>query len=106
MTTLTPGTAGSIKDLVDYSDHSIVSRVLAKSEGGNVTLFAFDRGEALSEHTTRFDATALILDGTSSWTIGGAEYSASTGEVVFLPANVPHAVEAAARFKMLLVMLK
>jgi len=103
---LTPGTLGSITDLIEYGDSAIVSRVLMKTDGGNITLFAFDSGEELSEHTTRYDAMALILDGTATWEVGGSEHSASSGEVVFLPADVPHAVKAYSRFKMLLLMLK
>ena len=77
-----------------------------RSAGGNVTLFAFDKGESLTEHTTPFDALALTLDGALSLTIGGNRVEAAAGTIVRLPANVPHAVDAPVAARMLLVMLK
>lgn len=96
----------SLHALITPTDHGIASRVLARSAGGNVTLFAFDAGQGLTEHTTAFDALALVLDGALTLTIGGKAVEAATGTVVRLPANVPHAVDATVAARMLLVMLR
>jgi quercetin dioxygenase-like cupin family protein len=103
-----PGTAGPFKpaDVVAYQSGSIVSKVLVKAKGGNVTLFAFDVGEELSEHTAPFDALASILDGEAEITIGGQPHVVRAGETIIMPANVPHALRANARFKMMLVMIR
>jgi quercetin dioxygenase-like cupin family protein len=92
--------------VLDYQPGSIVSRVILKSGGGNVTVFAFDAGEGLSEHTTPFDALVTILDGTGTVTIAGNEQTLTAGQSILFPADVPHAVRADERFKMLLVMVK
>src|SRR6185503_18002990 len=92
-------------ELLKYQDSSIVSRVLLKNNGGSVTLFAFDQGEGLSEHTTPFEALVFVVDGEAQVEIAGRVYSVRSGETITLPANVPHAVRAAARFKMLLTMI-
>jgi quercetin dioxygenase-like cupin family protein len=104
--TIPPGEALSLADLITKTDHGIASRVIARSSGGNVTLFAFDAGEGLTEHTTPFDALVLVVDGMLTLTIGGRPVTAVPGTVVRMPANVPHAVDAAAPAKMLLVMLR
>jgi quercetin dioxygenase-like cupin family protein len=96
----------SLVTLLDYPDHGIASRVLAKTSGGNVTIFAFDTGQGLSEHTAPFDALVFVLEGRLSLTIGGASVMAWPGTVVRMPANVPHALEASERTKMLLVLLR
>ena len=93
-------------DLVEYQDDAVVSRVLAKGSSGTVTAFAFDAGQALSEHETPFDALLYLFDGTASISIRGASHRLSSGQVIRLPAHVSHAVEAVERFKMLLVMLR
>ncbi len=93
-------------DLVEPTDRGIASRVLAKNGGGNVTLFAFDAGEGLSEHTAPFDALALVLDGAMTLTIGGVAVAADAGTIVRMPAGVPHAVDARAASRMLLIMLR
>ena len=93
-------------ELLQYQDGSIVSRVLLKNKGGTVTLFAFDRGEGLSEHTAPFEAFVFVVDGEAEAEIAGKVYSVRQGETITLPANIPHAVRAAARFKMLLTMLR
>ena len=98
--------AVALTNLVDYADGSIVSRTLLSNEAGTLTLFAFDAGQALSEHTVPFDAVAQIVDGQAKLTVGGKVLSAREGELVLMPANLPHAVEATQRFKMLLTMLK
>ncbi len=95
-----------LADLITPTDRGIASRVLAKTGGGNVTLFAFDQGEGLSEHTAPFDALVLVLEGLLSLTIGGKTVTASPGTIVRMPANVPHAVDATAPARMLLVMLR
>jgi Uncharacterized conserved protein, contains double-stranded beta-helix domain len=95
-----------VTDLLQYQDGSIVSRVLLKNKGGTVTLFAFDQGEGLSEHTAPFEALVLVIDGEAEVEIAGKPYSVGTGETITLPANIPHAVRAATRFKMLLTMIR
>src|SRR5512141_2720866 len=89
-------------DLLQYQDGSVVSRVLLKNKGGTVTLFAFDTGEGLSEHTAPFDALVVALDGRAHIEIAGKGFEVSEGETITLPANQPHAVKALGRFKMLL----
>ena len=92
---------------VAYADGSIVSKTLMDKQTGTLTLFAFDKGQGLSEHTSPYDATVLVLDGIATLTIGGKTIKASSGEMVIMPANVPHNVQAADdRFKMLLIMIR
>jgi quercetin dioxygenase-like cupin family protein len=100
------GEAVDLKALVEYADGAVVSRTLVENDSGSLTLFAFDAGQRLSEHTAPFDAFVHIVDGEAELTIGGQAVSASEGQVVLMPANVPHAVEARRRFKMLLHMLR
>ena len=97
---------GPIADLVAYQDGAIVSRVILKKGAGSVTLFAFDRGQELSEHTTPFDALVQVLDGTAELTVGGASHRLDAGEALVMPGGVPHAVRAPDRFKMLLTMIR
>jgi len=101
-----PSQALVLAELIAMPDHGIASRVLSKTNGGNVTLFAFDAGEGLSEHTAPFDALVLVIDGSLKLTIGGVHVDASPGTIVRLPARVPHAVDAAAASRMLLIMLR
>jgi len=91
---------------VDYADDSIVSKILLKKDIGNITLFSFDSGQGLSEHTAPFDAVVQILDGQADITIGGETHQVKAGEMLIMPAHVPHALHAAVRFKMLLVMIR
>ena len=91
---------------VSYADGSIVSKTLLDKKTGTLTLFAFAAGQGLSEHTSPYDATVCILEGTAKLTIGGREVSAATGEMVIMPANIPHDVQAEERFKMLLIMIR
>jgi quercetin dioxygenase-like cupin family protein len=93
-------------ELLQYQDGSIVSRVLLKNKGGTVTLFAFAQDEGLSEHTAPFEALVLVVDGEAEVEIAGEVYSVGSGETITLPANIPHAVRAATRFKMLLTMIR
>jgi len=95
-----------LSGLVEYAEASTVSRIIAKNSAGNVTLFAFDGGQSLSEHSTPFDALVQVIDGEVELTIGGETVIARVGDVVLMPANVPHAVTAVQRFKMLLTMLR
>jgi quercetin dioxygenase-like cupin family protein len=95
-----------LPDMVGYQEGAIVSRQITKSEAGNVTLFAFDAGQQLSEHTTAFDALVQILDGEAEIRIAGRPHPLKAGEAIVMPANVPHAVRASARFKMLLTMIR
>lgn len=104
--TLDPSTPVHLGAMVDYAEASIVSRILAKNSAGNVTLFSFDQGQSLSEHSTPFDALVQVIEGKVELVIGGKPLTAKAGEVVLMPANIPHAVNAAERFKMLLIMLK
>ena len=101
-----PAEALRLTDLITTTERGIASRVLAKTGGGNVTLFAFDAGEGLSEHTAPFGALVLVLDGSLDLTIGGAHVTAAPGETVRLPASVPHAVDARQAARMLLIMLR
>ena len=96
----------ALAEMVNYQDGSIVSRTLAKRSGGTVTLFAFDKGQSLSEHTAPFDALVQVLDGEAELVIGGKSVHAVAGQTVLMPASIPHAVNAPARFKMLLVMIR
>ena len=103
---LPPAEALSMDALIAHTPAGIASRVIARSAGGNVTLFAFDAGQELSEHTAPFDALVLVQHGTFDLTIGGKPIQATAGMVVRLPAHVPHAVAAAGQARMLLIMLK
>lgn len=95
-----------LSDSVEYSANSVVSKTIVKKSTGNITLFAFDQGEGLSEHTTPFDALVLILDGKAEITIGGNPTVVQEGQSIILPANIPHALKAIEKFKMMLTMIK
>jgi quercetin dioxygenase-like cupin family protein len=103
---LPPGEPMALVDSVQYAPGSIVSRTLLKTDTGTVTLFAFDEGQGLSEHTAPFNALVQVLDGTATLMIGGQTVITRTGELVLMPANVPHAVQSAGRLKMLLTMFR
>jgi quercetin dioxygenase-like cupin family protein len=100
------GKALDIKTLVDYSEDSIVSKTLIDTKAGTITLFAFDLGQGLSEHTAPYDAIVQIIDGDAEITMGGNAIRASAGNMVVMPANIPHALKAIKRFKMLLTMIR
>lgn len=91
---------------ITYTDHGIASRILSKTAGGNLTLFAFDAGQELSEHTSPFEAFVMVIEGALVLTIGGTPVTATPGGVVRMPANVPHGLHAPERAKMLLTMLR
>ncbi|MEW5745601.1 MAG: cupin domain-containing protein [Nitrospirota bacterium] len=95
-----------LADAISYQDHSVVSKQLLKKDTGTVTLFAFDEGEGLSEHTAPFDAMVHVLDGEAEITIAKKPYRLKSGEMIVMPANQPHALKAVQRFKMLLVMIR
>lgn len=93
-------------ELVSYQDGSVVSRQITKADAGNVTLFAFDKDQELSEHTAPFDALVHVLDGEVEIKISGKAFHLKIGEAIIMPANEPHAVRALTRFKMLLTMIR
>ena len=102
-----PGAAPvSPMTLAAYQAGAVVSRILLKRSGGTVTLFAFEEGQSLSEHTAPFDAIAHVLEGEALITIAGVPLTVPAGEIVLMPANQPHAVEGRTRFKMLLTMIR
>ena len=94
-----------LNDLVSYQEGSVVSRQITKAESGNVTLFAFDAGQELSEHTAPFDALVQLLDGEAEISISGQSFSLKIGDAIVIPANQPHTVRGMKRFKMLLTMI-
>lgn len=102
----TIGKVFNLEKFIDYAQGSVVSKTLIKKNIGNITLFAFDSGQGLSEHTAPFDAVVYILDGEAEITIGGKPQSASVGEMLIMPANISHALHAKTPFKMLLVMIR
>jgi quercetin dioxygenase-like cupin family protein len=95
-----------LAELIGYQDGSVVSRQILGAKGGTVTLFAFDKGEGLSEHTAPFDALVYILDGEAEVVISGKALNLKQGEVVIMPANQPHSLRATQAFKMMLVMVR
>lgn len=101
-----PKTPFVLAERIDYSKGSIVSQQLTYNPAGNITLFAFDEGQQLSEHTAPFDAVVEILDGEAEIHVGGQPFTVHTGEMLIMPANVPHALYAEKPFKMLLTMIK
>lgn len=98
--------AVKLPDLLDYQEGAIVSRQILKENAGTVTVFAFDKGQGLSEHTAPFDALVYLLDGEAEITISGKPHYVKEGDMIIMPANKPHALRAKERFKMLLVMIK
>jgi len=100
------GKGERLAELVEYAADSIVSKTILDKPVGTITLFAFDKGQRLSEHTAPYDAVVQVIDGRAKLTIGGKEVSISGGEIIIMPGNVPHAVRAEERFKMLLTMIR
>ncbi|KXK49652.1 MAG: Cupin domain protein [Chlorobi bacterium OLB5] len=96
----------SLNSLLEFQQGAVVSRVLLKKKSGNITLFAFDEGEGLSEHTAPFDAYVQVLEGDAEIMISGNPYLLSAGEAIVMPAGEPHSLKAVTAFKMLLVMIK
>ena len=95
-----------LADLVEYQEGSVVSRTLIDKKAGTVTLFAFDEGQGLSEHTAPYDALVYLVDGEAEVTISGRVYRLKKGEMIIMPANQPHALRAVKRFKMVLTMVR
>ena len=96
----------NLKQMLQYQENSVVSRMLVKNPAGNVTLFAFDGDEGLSEHTAPFDALVIGVEGEAEIPIGGVKHTVREGDSLLMPANVPHAVHPQGGFKMLLVMIR
>ena len=101
-----PAEALLLHSLITPTEQGIASRILAKTAGGNLTLFAFDKGQGLTEHTSPFDALVLVLEGSLTLTIGGSPVGATPGTLVRMPAGIPHALEAPDACRMLLIMLR
>lgn len=100
------GNARSLNGLVDYAANSIVSKTILDKPVGTITLFAFDKNQRLSEHTAPYHAVVQIVDGKGVFTIGGEDTEATVGQLLIMPAGIPHAVVAAEKFKMLLTMIR
>ena len=98
--------AQELSSLVEYSSDSIVSKTILDKPAGTITLFAFDAGQRLSEHTAPYDAVVQVVDGTGQITIAGKAINVTNGQIIIMPANVPHSVTANERFKMLLIMIR
>jgi quercetin dioxygenase-like cupin family protein len=96
----------SFNESIEYSDGGIVSKTVLKKQTGNISLFSFAKGEALSEHTAPFDAVIQVVDGKGEIVIGGTSYIVNTGETIIMPANISHAVKAIENFKMVLTMIR
>ena len=96
----------NLEQCVDYVSESIVSKTALKKDTGNISVFSFDKGQQLSEHTAPFDATVIILDGKADIIINKQKKLLQKGEMIIMPANIPHAVEATEKFKMMLIMIK
>jgi quercetin dioxygenase-like cupin family protein len=105
-TNIPVGLVLALPGLVEYGEGAVVSRTLIASEAGTVTVFAFDAGQGLSEHTAPFDALVEVIEGEGDFVIGGTPARVGRGQIILMPANVPHAVHAENRFKMLLTMLR
>jgi quercetin dioxygenase-like cupin family protein len=98
--------ASKLADLINYQNNSVVSKEIIKGKNGNITVFAFDEGEGLSEHTAPFDALVHAIEGEAEIMISGKNHNLKEGEIITLPANKPHSVKAIKKFKMILVMIK
>jgi quercetin dioxygenase-like cupin family protein len=100
------GKAAKLTELIDYCGGAVVSKTLVDKSVGTLTLFAFDVGQGLSEHQTPYDAVVQIIEGSAELTIGGEVLTACAGELVIMPANIPHSVRAEEKFKMMLIMIR
>ena len=96
----------NLSDLVKYQENAVISSEIIKKDAGTVTVFAFDKGQGLSEHTAPFDALVNIIDGRAEVSISGKPFTVKEGEMIIMPANKPHSLKAMEKFKMLLVMIK
>jgi quercetin dioxygenase-like cupin family protein len=102
----TKGVSFDLKEHVTYAIGSVVSKTLLKKDTGNITLFSFDKGQGLSEHTSPYDAVVHVLDGAAEITIGGKMQTVKAGQILIMPADVSHALHAGVQFKMLLIMIR
>ena len=100
------GQAIHMAEFVDYAGGAVVSKTLLDKKAGTLTLFSFDQGQGLSEHTSPYDATVMVVDGEATLVIGGKPVTAKAGELVIMPAGVPHSLRAEERFKLLLIMIR
>jgi len=100
------GNVLKVEDLIEYQESSVVSREIIRKDTGTVTIFAFDKGEGLSEHTAPFDAMVQIIDGKAEITISGKKNVLDKGEMIIMPANEPHALKALEKYKMILTMIR
>lgn len=100
------GQGQNLQKLVEYSTDSIVSKTILDKKAGTITLFAFDKGQKLSEHTAPYDAVVQIIEGKARLTIGGKDIEVAIGQIIIMPANIPHALAAEEKFKMLLTMIR
>ncbi len=96
----------NLSDLARYQENAVVSSEVIKKDTGTITVFAFDKGQGLSEHTAPFDALVYIIDGQAEVTISGKLFTVKKGEMIIMPANKPHSMKAVEKFKMFLVMIK
>ena len=102
----TKGVPFDIAAAVAYAPGSVVSKTVFEKGAGSITIFSFDKGEGLSEHTSPFDAVVHIIDGTAEITVGGAVHAVIAGQMIIMPSNVPHGLRASSAFKMLLIMIR
>ncbi len=100
------GKTCTLKDSIEYAQGATVSKIVTKNKNGSTTLFSFDKGQNLSEHSTPYDAIVMIIDGTCEITIANEPNILSEGQMIIMPANIPHALEAIEAFKMMLIMIK
>jgi len=103
---LLPAAPRHLAGLVDYAEDSVVSRTIADAKSGTVTVFAFAKGQGLSEHSAPFDALVNVIDGEGEFTVGGRKHRVSAGQILRMPADIPHSVRAADPFKMMLIMIR
>ena len=101
-----PATVYNLKQSVNVAAGAVVSKQFIKTKGGNITFFAFDKGQGLSEHTAPFDAVVQVVEGKAEVRVGGKPHIVAEGEMILMPANIPHALQAVEAFKMCLIMLK
>jgi quercetin dioxygenase-like cupin family protein len=106
LTQIEPGKAWTLAELTEYAPGAVVSRTIHKTPAGTITVFAFDEGQELSEHSTPFNAYVVVIDGKIELKIGGQAGIASEGDIVLMPKNIPHAVSAHQKCKMMLIMIK
>lgn len=96
----------TLSGMIEYADDSVVSKTILDKSVGTITLFAFDAGQRLSTHSAPYDAVVQVVDGTGLMTIDGKDHNVTTGQIIIMPANIPHAVTANEKFKMLLIMIR